>query len=158
MHMPPLPDYLVSVSVLICEKAIQDKSDNVWSFIRLVDSLIVPPDAPKGFFVDVDMFVLLKGKPDHDAEHHISVQHQIPDGTIRDIPGSPEPLGLVSPENTLPTAPRSLNVHLAVRIGARVIGTHAFIVSMDGQEVARAHLTLTPRATSATPDQPEASE
>jgi hypothetical protein len=138
----PLPPYVISASVFVCRYTLQEP-DGVVSAIRIVDVFYVsekPPEFPESAVPIVQAFacVIIRTVPDHTEEHSLQVKMINTVGEINDLsaPLQVKLAGMV--EN----APGGATINLQLNIGVKRFGTCYVCVYLDGEEVARAPITL----------------
>jgi hypothetical protein len=140
--MPFIP---LSVAVLVCEKVLRE-SDEVVSAIRVVDLFYVPEGLPEGGGISAQVLLVVKTLPSNET-HRVSVQHEIPDGSIREI-ATQEEISFQA-HVTGPTVPVGMVIQLDMKVAGRLLGTHNVRLLVDGDEIGRAYFTLLRRTASA---------
>ncbi len=140
--LPPLPENVISVTVLLCERVLNEK-DGVLSVIRLVDTFEIDQEhlPPEGQRPPILMHVLILAKflPSQGGTTH-AVQLKIvrPDGQVTDV-------GAVTSGST-PSGKGDASVGVNVIVPLGVIpnqfGMHYVECVLDGQTVARMPFTL----------------
>lgn len=136
MHLPP---FLISVSVLICERVLQEK-DNVLSAIRIVDLFTVspPPDPNALGAIQATALILLKAEVGYEGEHNLEVKLVNTVGEWSTLHG-PQSETFKSSELT---APSGVAFGVQFALGVKRFGTCYLCVFLDGTEIARAPITL----------------
>jgi hypothetical protein len=142
-----MPAEPISVVLLVCERVIQDFEDRVATIVRIVDlfrvaeSTVPPEQRPVG----MQVFLSLRFPHDDDGTHTVALHLERPTGESALIAETP-PTRLEAAERAL-DAPKGMSLVAKVGVIPKVMGTHYFKVSLDGEEVARTPFTLTPAPT-----------
>lgn len=141
----PLPPYIVSANVLVCERVLHEE-DGVISAIRIVDVFNVadpPPGAPAGVVpgVQTHCLVMLKAESGHTASHNLELK-------FLNTLGELKPMGLATdfnftskPEFEMAT-PVGAAINFQLNVAVRNSGTCYVCVFLDGDEIARTPITL----------------
>jgi hypothetical protein len=146
----PLP-YLVSASLLICERALFEK-DEIVSAIRLVDIFIVPsapaPELSRIAITDslpanasvINAYVVasVRATPGYTGSHNFSVKILNTLNELSDI----FPPTAQSFSSKVADAPTSAGFIAALRLVVRNLGNCYVCLYLDGEEVARHPLTI----------------
>lgn len=133
-----MPPTVSSVSVLICEKILQEE-DGTCSAIRIVDTFLVSlvPDVPVEK-QSMDLQILVVVKTTDLAEHSFRLGVIRPDGESRDA-GTTVPVVSTTSD---PRSPGGFNVVTKLGLVPRQFGTYYLSVVLDDEEVARKPFTL----------------
>ncbi|MDZ4802378.1 MAG: hypothetical protein SGI92_29815 [Bryobacteraceae bacterium] len=135
------PPGLISISFLVCEKILQEEG-GVLSAIRIVDVFTILP-IPNVLIQDraIDVALLVAGNCERDTNRAIiDFQQIMPNGETQML-GSPLAVTIVtSPEH--PASPAGFQARINLMLSAKYIGCNWIVLSYNGQEVARAALTL----------------
>lgn len=141
-----LPFNLQSAYLLVCEKILNEE-DGVPSAIRIVDICYfsayeeIPVERR---LVRVGVLGVLKSAENDVTERTLEVKVDSPDG--KEIPVVPPQK--VKLDRRIPEAPGGHTLSLDLHIRARKPGTHIIKMLLDGEEVARASVTLLPQPVS----------
>jgi hypothetical protein len=146
-----LPSYLISASLLVCEKILIEK-DQVTSAIRIVDIFYVPPLPPipegivmseemKGQYVPVIQawgFVQIRANAGHYSEHDLEFRTINTIGEMLTIATAKARF-----DSHVEGATTGITASAQLNIGVKRLGTCFVCVYLDGEEVARTPFTLT---------------
>jgi hypothetical protein len=135
----------VSSIVLIAERFLNEQ-DRVISAIRIVDIFFVDPvdqdtQAEKKAVL-VNVLIVTKFLPGSEDEHQVKLSLLRPSGALKEVG---EPIVARVDFSNYPNAPTGLSVKATVPVAVTELGTHYFIVEVDGEEVGRTPFTLVPR-------------
>jgi hypothetical protein len=139
----PLPPYLVSANVLICERVLHE-DDGVISAIRIVD-VFTGPNVSVGMFhvVQAHALVMLKAIPGHTGEHNIEIKLMNAIGELSSV--------AIQKLATFSTAPElegkasgGISINIQLNIGVKNYGSYCLYVYLDGEEIARALFMILP--------------
>jgi hypothetical protein len=141
----PLPPYLISISVILCEKVLHE-ADGVNSAIRIVDVFYVgtkPAGAPEEALPLVQVYALvsLRVTPGHNQEHEFvfKLLNTVDEFTTL---GTLTRVNMLSPLGE--TVPGGLTTYVQVNLAVKRFGTCFLCVYLDGEEVTRIPITLLP--------------
>jgi hypothetical protein len=148
--MPNLPEFLVSASILICEKFLQE-ADGVLSAIRMVDVFNVPPippevtnmndgeaPPPNTTWITPFVAVSLTAKPGYTGTHNLELK----------LLNTRSHLGPLGESIEVEFGSKYADGHSAagvitqLRIGVRNTGTCYLCAFLDGEEVSRSALSV----------------
>lgn len=140
----PIPEFLFSVSALVCEQVLQEASGIV-SAIRIVDIFQVgqlPPNlAPETLpVIQAYALLILKAVPGHDGEHTLRVRMINTLGEATTIVEQPNARFEAKPGYE--QLPRSLSLSIQLNVGVKRYGTCYICLDLDGEEVGRTSFTL----------------
>ncbi|HUI77543.1 MAG TPA: hypothetical protein VLY24_06490 [Bryobacteraceae bacterium] len=138
----PLPPYLISANVFLCER-ILNETDGVVSAIRIVDLFYVtdlPSEAPPGAMPIVQAWglVILKSHVGYQGSHTVEIK-------LINVRGESQSLG---PEQKVqfvakhPDVAGGVTLSVQLNIGVKNLGTCYLCAVLDGEEIARAPFTL----------------
>lgn len=148
----PLPSFLVSANVLICERVLVE-TDNVLTAVRMVDVFIlpkappehaanlkdtdpIPPDVP---IVQMWITANVKAIPGYSGSHSLQLK-------LIDTAGELSDLGearVDSFRSLWPDAHPTFGTVVQLRVGAKRLGNCYVCLFVDEKEVARAPFTFT---------------
>jgi hypothetical protein len=147
----PIPPYLISTSLLVCENILVEK-DQVTSAIRIVDIFYVPPLPllPPGILMSPEIkenfvpiiqawgFVQIRANANHHGEHDLE---------FRTINTVGEMLTIATArarfDSTVEGATTGITASAQLNIGVKRFGTCFLCVYLDGEEIARTPFTVT---------------
>lgn len=142
----PLPSFLFSAYVLICERFLAE-NDGVMSAIRIVDLFFVPeklfgvPDDVVFQLIQPRALIVIKAIPGHIEAHAVRVRLI---NTIGESSILAEQVLTFGTKPGFEEAPGTINIAMQLNLGVRRFGTCYVCVDVDGEEVARASITLAP--------------
>jgi hypothetical protein len=147
----PLPSYLISASLLVCEKVLVEK-DQVTSAIRIVDIFYVPalPPLPPGVLMSPEIkenfvpivqawgFVQIRANANYHREHDLEFRTINTIGEMLTIATAKARF-----ESQIEGATTGITASAQLNIGVKRLGTCFLCVYLDGEEIARTPFTLT---------------
>ncbi len=139
----PLPPYLISVSLLVCERVLREL-DNVLSAIRVVDVFYIPQKPPEAAgdlypIIQAHALASLRTTPGYSGKHVIRLRLINTVGESSVI-GQEDLLFQNKPE--LENAPSGGYITAQVNFGVKRFGTCYFCLDVDGEEISRVPITL----------------
>src|SRR5258707_1291069 len=140
-----MPKKLLSATLLICERTIQDAQDGVFTLVRVVDAFFVAKatsDPPEKRIVPMQVWGTLKGEPGDTEEHNVELTITTPDGNTDSLAHG-EPAVFSS---QFPDGPVGFNLVARIAMGVKQLGLYSIAILVDGEECARTLLYAT-RAT-----------
>ena len=146
--MPELPDYVISASVIVCERVLREE-DKVQSAIRIADVWFVPKPlegVPKELHpaIQIQALAVVRVYPGTDGTGHLLRMRLIkPSGESADLGDPYEP----DFTQNIPAAPGGITIQAQIGIKAmspKAHGTYYICLLLDEQEIARAPVTLVP--------------
>jgi hypothetical protein len=144
MTLPALhiPESILSATAITCEKILTEQGDGVLSAIRMVDVFFVnqdDPRPPEERPIAINLIVNVK-VPDL-SEHTIQIALARPDSDPVLIGGAEK----TKADSGFPGVPCGLGLTMTIGVIPKVLGTHYFLILVDGSPVARALFTLHPK-------------
>jgi len=145
----PLPPDIISVSLFLCERTLQE-SNGILSAIRILDIFWVPgvpaeASNEKEKVPVIKMFgcALIKGKPGrHDHSIEFRVQNEGSDKF--DNIGSPVILPVAQIPPGLEKFPAGGSINIELHVAVKTYGTSYLCLFLDGEEATRTPFTILP--------------
>lgn len=150
-----IPQFLISADILVCERVLFE-ADGVISAIRMVDLFFVPTERPPNLPEDslplVQGFVcaILKAVPGHTEDHIFDIKLTNTLGQVSSL--LPEPVKSkfgVSPG--FERFPGGVGLNSPLSLWVKRMGTCYVSLFVDGQEVARAPISIAQKQGVVTP-------
>lgn len=136
-----LPEYVVSSSMLVCERVLRERDDVLTAF-RIVDAFYVEefPDQGSGVYViQAYAIIVIRTVPDYDAKGKIELYITRPEGP-RDLVGSPEP----ELRSRIPGTPGGITLQVQLNLKTPTLGTYFVELFLEGELANRVPITLVP--------------
>lgn len=134
----------LSSYVLLCQRLLQEK-DEVFSAIRMIDVLFtdIMTELPiEKQTVPLSFLAGVKGHVGDASKHQIQIDLVRPDGESTKL-GEANDISFVS--TRYPDSPGGFNIVGEIGVVPKQLGVHFIVLSVDGEEAARAPFTLHPR-------------
>jgi hypothetical protein len=151
----PKPTTLISANLLACEHVLIEQ-DRVLSVIRLSDIIYVkqpPPSLPAELFrVQVRLVFIAKFNAPDGTPVSVVFRSTAPNGTEKVIATSNTTLK--ADDGVDEIVPRGINITLNVALKPSGYGVYYYAAEIDGEEVAKACITLLEEKEKAPDDQP----
>jgi hypothetical protein len=136
-----MPKGLTAINFLVCERVLIEQ-DQVLTIIRVVDVFFIKPIPnvpPENRLVTMTVLAMAKFAPEDASDHTMQFSLIRPDGDKKTV-GDLTQIKLAPKK--YPGLHSSVNFFTPVNVIPSQLGTHYFVISVDGEEVARTPFTL----------------